>query len=680
MPNPLCALAHPIPFDQIRAEHIEPALRELVEQARQQIERIGGLGEPPTWDNTLGALESATEALEVASSVVEHLEWCATNQDIRASYNATLPLTTAFFSGIALDAALYARLRAFAATPEARTIDATRQRYLTKTLDEFRRQGAELDGPHKQRFAAIEEELSRATATFAQHVLDATNAYECVVSDESRLLGLPESARLEAKESAERRGLSGWRFTLHAPSLTAVLTHAADASLRRELWEANDDRCRAGAFDNRQLLYEILRLRREKASLLGQRDFADWVMADRMAKDGRTAQTFVDELTQLTESAYVRETGELLEFKRVEVADPTAQLLPWDLAYYAERLRERRFDFDEEQLRAFFPAERMLQGMFCVASELFGIRITAAPELPSWHESVRGYLMNDEDGRCLGAFYVDLYPRDSKSSGAWMHGLLSGNPNVAVIAANASPPAGGRPSLLSHRDVETLWHEFGHLLHHCLSEVKVRGLSGTRVVHDFVELPSQLMENWCWEPSVLFRFARHWQSGEAIPESLVRRLREARTFRAATAQMRQLGFAALDLALHREYEPQRDGDVLAFARRVQQRFSPAVLPDSYAMVATFSHLFSRPVGYAAGYYSYKWAEVLDADAFGRFIEEGVLNPQVGRAWRQTVLAQGDARDPTELFIAFRGRPAQPQALLERLGLAEPQGSLRVGSE
>lgn len=669
MHNPLLLPQHPLPFDQIEAVHVEPALVALVEQAQGRIAAISADTAPATWENTLQLLEDATLPLEVTGGIVEHLESIATTPALRAAYNATLPLVTAFWTSIALDAGLYARIRELSSSPDCSKLDPVRLRLLTKTVDEFRRHGAELDEPGKAKLRAFDEELSRLTAQFSQNVLDATNAFEYVTSEVGALSGLPESALTEARQSAMSKGQSGYRFTLHAPSLLAVLTYADDADLRERLWVANDMRCRQGPFDNSRLVVKILELRRQKAALLGYRDFADFVMVDRMAKTGENAARFIAELTEQSEPSFERERDELRAFRQ-ELEGPDAPALrPWDVAYYAEKLRKRRFDFDEEELRAYFPAERMLEALFVVSSELFGIRIVPEPSLPVWDPSVRAYAIHDEQGEVLGILYVDLYPRENKNGGAWMHGLVSGCPNVAVIAANASPPAGDRPSLLTHRDVETLWHEFGHLLHHCLSRVPVRSLSGTRVAHDFVELPSQIMENWCWERKMLDRFARHWQTGATIPERLVERLRAARTFRAATGQMRQLGFSSLDLALHREYDSTRDGDVLAYARRIQERYSPVSLPEPYGVVATFTHLFARPVGYASGYYSYKWAEVLDADAFGRFAEQGVMNPEVGRAWRRTVLEQGDAREPMDLFVEFRGRPPRPEALLTRLGLS-----------
>lgn len=667
MENPLLAVTHPLPFDRIQAEHVEPALTQLVRAARERIQALGLASEPATLDNSLMKLEAATLELEIASSVVEHLENAATSPSLREAYNATLPVTTAFWASIPLDTALNRRLEEFRRSPESRQISPVHERLLDKTLEEFRRHGAGLAESDKTILRGMEEELGLLTAQYSQNVLDATNAFDYVTEEPAELAGLPETALLEARQNAVNKGLSGYRFTLHAPSLIAVLTYADDRRLRERMWRANDARCKTGSFDNRELVTKILELRKRKANLLGYADFADFVMADRMAKTGAEAERFLAELTEKTQAAFERERAELAEFVR-ENAPDALPLSPWDVGYFAEKLRRQRYEFDEEELRPYFSAEEMLRGVFSVCSELFGLSIEKRSDLPTWDPRVEVYALRDRGGEELGVFYVDLYPRENKSGGAWTHGLVSGHPNVAVIAANASPPTEGRPSLLTHRDVETLWHEFGHLLHHCLSRVPARSLSGTRVAHDFVELPSQIMENWCWERAMLDRFARHYQTGAPIPEHLVERLRAQRTFRAATGQMRQLGFSTLDLALHRHYQPERDGDVLEYVRTIQERYSPVALPQPYGFITTFTHLFAHPVGYAAGYYSYKWAEVLDADAFGRFHEEGVMNPEVGRAWRTIVLEQGNAREPMELFTEFRGRPPRPEALLVRLGL------------
>ncbi|MBN1609678.1 MAG: M3 family metallopeptidase [Polyangiaceae bacterium] len=671
MTSPLLSLSHPIAFDRIRPDHVLSAVALLIASARARIDSIGERSDGFGYANTLQALDEATEPLEVTMGLVEHLDAVMSGPELRAAHDAVIGPVTAFSTSIPLHAGVWRAVRSFAGTEEAAALEPTRRRFLERTVDEFRRHGAELDASGKQRLQALDQELSQHCTRFAHNVLDATNAFDIVIDDPSRLGGLPASALDAARHSARTKGMEGWRFTLHAPSLTPVLTHADDRALREWMWSANNTRGAGEPYDNRALVARILTLRREKAQLLGYPHFADLVLEPRMARTGEEARKFVEDLTERSRGAFDRENAELLEFRRA-VEGPRAPVLePWDVAYYAEKLRKARYDFDEEQLRDYFPFEQTLQGLFRLCERLFDIQIEPAPGIPVWHESVRAYRLRAAPRSDDILLYVDPFPRESKRPGAWMHGLVAAErarPAVAALVTNATPPTDRRPSLLTHREVETLFHEFGHLLHHCLSRVEVRSLSGTHVPLDFVELPSQIMENWCWEREALDTFARHASTGALIPDELLGKLRQVRTFRAANQQMRQLGFAAADLALHMDFDPAQDGDPIALSRRVLAEYSPAPLPDDHAMFASFNHLFARPVGYAAGYYSYKWAEVLDADAFTRFASEGLLDREVGLAWRREVLERGDSRPPMQLFEAFMGRQPRLEALLGRQGL------------
>jgi len=675
MTNPLLQYRFEIPFADIRAEHVEPAVDELLATANAAIDRIATSTDAPTYDNTLGALEACTLQLEYAMGIVGHLESVATDEALRSAYNAVQPKVAAFSSAIPLHEGLWQRLRALAGSPGADQLDPTRARHLKKTVDEFRRHGADLPPEGKTELQRLDVELATFTTKFAEHVLDATNAWELVIEDEHALAGLPESAVEAARHAAQAKGKPGFRFTLQSPSLIPVLTYLDDAAIRRRMWHASNTRATAEPWDNRPLMADIVRLRAAKAKLLGFASFADLVLEDRMAKTGARAIAFVEELRARSEAAFAREQADLLAFRR-ELEGPSApELQPWDVAYYAEKQRRALYDFDEEALRPYFSLAGVLDGVFAVATQLYGVRFEKDASLPTWHPDVQTYRLLDESGARLGAFYVDPYPRETKRDGAWMNGLVTGRvgpagfePHLGLVCANVTPPLPERPALLNHREVETIFHEFGHLLHHLLSRVTVRSLGGTNVAWDFVELPSQIMENWCWERDALDLFARHWQTGETIPEPLLQAMRRARTFRAASAMMRQLGFCDVDLSLHTSYDPARDGDVVAFARQVMQRYSATALPPDYAMIAGFGHLFSHPVGYAAAYYSYKWAEVLDADAFDRFLAEGLFSRQVGEAFRRTVLEPGDSRDPADLYRAFRGRDPDVEPLLRRSGL------------
>lgn len=673
--NPLLDLPFAVPFDRIRAEHVEPAVATLLAEARARLDTLGASPGPRTFANTMEPLDELTEPLDCAVAVIDHLESVATTPELRAAHEAIQEPVAAFHSSLTLSPALWTVLQAYAATPEARALTGERKRFLESTLADFRREGAELDAAGKERLAALDAELAAKTTTYAQHVLDATNAFEWIATDRAQLPGLPASAVDAARASAEARGIDGWRFTLQEPSYVAILTHLDDASVRARFYRAQTTRASGGPFDNRPIVARILELRRERARLLGFASFADLVLDDRMAKNGATALRFVEELRARTAARFAEENTELQQF-RCEIEGPDAPLLaPWDVGYYAEKERRARYDIDDEALRPYFPFEAALGGLFTLVERLYGIRIEPITSLPVWHPSVRTYAVRDADGSELGAFYADFFPREAKRGGAWMHGLVTGvpgaeprAPHLALICGNVTPPVGDAPALLTHGEVETLFHEFGHLLHHMFSRVPIRGLAATNVAWDFVELPSQIMENWCWERDALGLFARHHVTGAPLPDVLFDRMVRARNYRSANAMMRQLGFARVDLALHVEYDPARDGDAVAYARRILQEYSGFPLPEDHALITSFGHLFANPVGYGAGYYSYKWAEVLDADAFGRFKREGVLSPEVGRAFRESILARGDGADPLELYRAFMGRDPDVEALLARSGL------------
>ncbi|MCL6544773.1 MAG: M3 family metallopeptidase [Bryobacteraceae bacterium] len=672
--SPLLDLNFPLPFDRVRAEDVQPSIQRLIEQARAERERIAAARPQRSWADTLQALDHMTEPLDRAMAVVRHLESVATYPELRSAYNAVEPLASEFYSSIPLHEGLWRAIREFASCEEASALSGVRRRFLTKTIDSFRRHGADLDAEGKARLAAIEVELSTLTTRFSQNVLDATNAFELVLRAERQLAGLPPSAIAAARQSAAQKGLDGWRFTLQAPSYTALMTYLDDEAIRRDVWQAYNTRAACAPWENPPLILRILELRRQKAALVGYPHFADFALADRMAKSAARARAFLEQLRHRTQSHFEREDRELRAFRRSQ--DGKDEMHPWDLAYWAEKQRKALFDFDEEELRPYFPAPRVIEGMFEIARRLFGIQIRPYPGVPVWDPQVTCYEARDEDGALLGWFYADWHPRENKRGGAWMDAFITGvqcadrfEPHTGAICGNLTPPLDGRPALLTHREVETIFHEFGHLLHQLLSKVEVRSLAGTNVAWDFVELPSQLMENWCWQREALDLFARHYETGEPIPEELCQKMRRARTYRAATAQMRQLGFGLLDFALHVDYDPASAPDVLAFSREVLQPFTPAPLPSDYAMIAGFTHLFGDPVGYAAGYYSYKWAEVLDADVFREFQARGVFDPQTGRRLRESILSKGDSADPADLFRDFMGRDPDPEALMQRLGLA-----------
>ena len=671
--NPLLEIKFKIPFDQIKAEHVEPAVDALIAEAQKNIDALAADPGPRTYDNTLRALEDAGETLEYAMSVVSHLESVATYPELRDAYNAVEPKVSAFCSKIPLNEALWKQIKRFSETGEAALLSGARARFFKKTRDEFRRGGADLEEAGKTRLNELNVQLAQATTKYSQNVLDATNAFELIIEDEAQLAGLPPSAVAMARQDAESKDKPGWRFTLQAPSYIAVMTYLDDAAVREKVYRAYVTRGAKEPYDNRALILTILLLRREKARLLGYRDFADLVLEDRMAKTGHSAREFVDSLKTKTRSAFKRENEELLAFRR-EIEGPDApELDAWDVAYYAEKMRQALYDFEEEELRPYFAFEKVLDGMFELVGRLYGIKVVEERGVPAWDSSVKNYSIDDADGTRLGSFYADFYPRENKRGGAWMDSFFVSvpggpRPHLGLICGNQTPPLDGKPALLTHREVEIIFHEFGHLLHHLLSRVEVRSLGGTNVAWDFVELPSQIMENWCWERDALDIFARHYETAEPVPTDLFLKMKRARNFRAANAQMRQLSFGTVDLALHRDYDPQKDGDVMKYAFDILHSFAPATLPPEHAMIASFTHLFASPVGYGAGYYSYKWSEVLDADAFSRFANEGIFSRNVGMQFRERILSRGDSEDPAQLFRDFMGRDPDADALLRRQGL------------
>ncbi|HEU4452512.1 MAG TPA: M3 family metallopeptidase [Longimicrobium sp.] len=667
--NPLLSRELPIPFDRIAPEHVVPAIRQALAEAEAEVEALVADPAPRTYDSTIGRLEEIGERVSQVIRPVAHLNGVMSSPELRAEYETVLPEFSAFYARIPLNAGLWRALRDYADTDDARGLEGIRRRHLEKTLRSFTRAGADLPREERARVEAIKIEVSRLATEFSNHVLDSTNAWEMVLTSEAEVAGLPESALAQARAAAAARGVEGWRFTLHQPSWGPFLQYADRRDLRERMWHGYMNRASEPPHDNRPIIRRLLELRRELAGLLGYRDWADFVLEEAMAKSGERAVRFEDDLAARTRPYWERERRELEAFARAELG--LDRLEPWDLAWVTEKMRLARYDLDAETLRPYFAMDRVLRGLFEVARRLFGVVVREAPGIPVWHPEVGTYEMLDEEsGRVLGTFYTDWFPRESKRAGAWMNGLVVGGlrggewaPAVALIAGNMSPPEGGRPALLTHREVETVFHEFGHLLHHMLSAVEVPSLGGTHVPSDWVELPSQIMENWTWEREALDLFARHWETGEPIPQELFEKMTAARTFMAAHFQMRQLSFGTVDLDLHVAYDPAAGEDPVERAKKVLGRFHhrPELADDHF--ITSFSHIFAG--GYSAGYYSYLWSEVLDADAFTRFEREGLFNRDTGRAFVRAILSRGDDTDPDELFREFMGRDPDPEALLRR---------------
>ncbi|MBE6401388.1 MAG: M3 family metallopeptidase [Verrucomicrobia bacterium] len=668
-----------VDWAQLTPERIVPDITFALERARGNVEAIcTQTPECISFENTILGFARATRELGRAWGRVCHLESVENTPALREAYNAVLPKVTEFFSSLTLNARLWEKIKVTAERIPAGTLGAVQQRFLDETLADFRENGADLLDDKKSRLAAINAKLAELTTKFGENVLDSTNAWEKFVADETLLAGIPASAKTAAAASAKAKNRDGeFRFTLQAPSLVPVMQYAENDALRREFWEASNAVARDDAkFDNAPLIREILALRDEKAKLLGFADFADYTTSRRMAKSGKTARDFVENLRSRVDSFFKKETEDLVNFARERgdaTAAKTGKLAPWALGFWAEKLRRERYDFDAESLRPYFEVNAVIAGAFAIAEKLFGVKIVEKTGIPAWHPEVKTYEVFDGE-KMLGAFYTDWHPRETKRAGAWMNFLATRGEGVpahlGLICGNMSPAVDGKPALLSFDEVLTIFHEFGHLLHHVLSEVEIPELAGTNVAWDFVELPSQIMENWCKHAESLSLFAKHFETDEALPQELLEKLLRAQNFRAASACVRQLSFGKMDLDFHIETSKYKDCDLENYWNETLADYLVPTAFPQVSMARKFLHLFSESTGYAAGYYSYKWAEMLEADCFTRFLNEGILNEKTGREFREKILARGNAAPAETLFRDFMGRAPDPAALLKREGLAE----------
>jgi oligopeptidase A len=696
--HPFLAPDFHIRWSTLVPEAVETDIRDALAGAAAAIESICTTKpDDLSYESTFLALERATEELDRGWGRLHHLDAVSDNPAQREALNSMLPAVSDFHSSVPLNERLWSVLKSFGESPAAAGLDPVRRRFVEETMADFRQAGADLPADRKKRVAEIEAELSKLTKQYAERVLDSTNAWELVVTEASRLHGLPESAKAAALANARAKGHAtderpAWRFTLQFPSMFPIMQYAEDDSLRREVWNASVKVGATGEHDNSSLVRLILDLRHEKAAILGHSHFADLTLLRRMAGSGETAIGFVENLHKRVKPAFDADFRQLTQYKSAKTGAPADALEPWETAYWSERQRMENYDLDDEALRPYFPVDGVMAGMFEIASKLFGISIVeketvfidpssdSQPSTPNpqppvevWHPEVTFYEIHDTPGGAhLGSFYADWHPRESKRGGAWMNSLHTGgpgDPHLGLIIGNMSPPVDGKTALLTHSEVETIFHEFGHLLHGMLSEVPVKSLSGTNVPWDFVELPSQIMENFCWDRESLDLFARHHETGEPIPEVLFDRMIAARNYMSATAFMRQLSFARLDLEMHIHPDRWRGIDLDEADRVILADYRAPLKTESPTMLRRFNHLFSSPTGYAAGYYSYKWSEVLDADAFTRFQREGILNPETGRAFREHILSKGNSAPADELYRRFMGRDPELEPLLVRSGLA-----------
>ncbi|MCX7097607.1 MAG: oligopeptidase A [Methylococcales bacterium] len=677
MKNPLLCHADLPLFSQIKPEHIEPAIDQLLADARSVVEQQLQTKKNYTWDKLVVPLEEAENTLNKAWSPVSHLNSVVNSDELRAAYNECLPKLSDYSTEMGQNRRLFYAYRVLAKSAEFATLDTAQQKVIRNALRGFKLSGVDLNAEKKQRFKEINQELSSHSSQFEENLLDATNAWTKLFSHKRDLAGLPDSALAQAKQTAANQGEEGWMITLHGPSYQAVMTYADDRMLRREVYEAyctraSDQGPHADQWDNSLIMEQILSLRHEKARLLGFNNYAELSLATKMADKTTDVIDFLQDLASKSWRQARNDLVQLHDFSRQHY--DAGDLEPWDIGYYSEKMRQDFFKLSQEEVKAYFPISCVLPGLFTIVEKLYGLQITEITEFDSWHPDVRFFQINDNTGESRGQFYIDLYARPHKRGGAWMddcvgrrkHNGIVQNP-VAYLTCNFTPPTGDEPALLTHDEVITLFHEFGHGLHHMLTQIDYLDVSGINGVEwDAVELPSQFMENWCWEQEALALISGHYQTGEPLPEDLLKKMLDAKNFQAGMMMVRQLEFSLFDFRIHQDYEPEKGGRIYEILSKVRAQVAVITPPAFNRFAHGFSHIFAG--GYGAGYYSYKWAEVLSSDAFSLFEEKGIFDQETGQSFLSNILEQGGSQDAMDLFIKFRGRKPSIDALLRHNGI------------
>ncbi|WP_339022146.1 oligopeptidase A [Aeromonas salmonicida] len=679
MNNPLLTMDSLPPFSQIQPEQVQAAVTQAIADCKQKITDVLAQRDSHTWDSLIAPLEEVNDRLARVWSPVSHLNSVLNSEALRAAHDACLQLLSEFQTYVGQHEGLYQAYLGLFESDDFPRLDGAQRKEIQNTLRDFRLSGIGLPAEAQQRYGEIQARLSELASRFSNNVLDATQGWTKLVSDEAELAGLPQSVLAAARQLAEQKGQQGWLFTLDIPSYLPVMMYADNRELRAELYEAfttraSDQGPNAGKWDNSAIMTELLSLRRELAQLLGFGNYAELSLATKMAE--KTEQV-VGFLTDLAAKSLPQGKAELEEI-RTFAAEHHGQreLAAWDLPYYAEKLKQHKFSISDEQLRPYFPANKVVKGLFEVVKRVFGIKVRERLGIDTWHPDVRFYDIFDAEDELRGSFYLDLYAREHKQGGAWMDVCLgrryrqdgSLQKPVAYLTCNFNGPVDGKPALFTHDEVVTLFHEFGHGIHHMLTQIDVAGVAGINgVAWDAVELPSQFLENWCWESEALAFISGHHETGEPLPADLLEKMLTARNFQAAMQMLRQLEFALFDFRLHQEFDPANPDQIPTLLAEVRSQVAVMTPPAFNRFQHSFSHIFAG--GYAAGYYSYKWAEVLSADAFSRFEEEGIFNPATGQSFLKNILEKGGSKEPMELFRAFRGREPQVDALLRHSGIA-----------
>ncbi|TAN68935.1 MAG: oligopeptidase A [Methylobacter sp.] len=677
MNNPLLANSTLPLFSQIKPEHVVPAIDQLLAEARSSVEQHLAATQHYTWKNLIEPLEDADDKLNKAWSPVSHINSVLNSDELRDAYNACLPKLSAYSTEMGQNEALFKAYRFIAESDEFATLDTAQQKIIHNALRDFKLSGIDLDNEKKQRYKDISQELSALASNYEENLLDATNAWSKLIRDKQDLAGLPESALAQAKQTAESHNEDGWMITLQFPSYISVMTYADNRELRREHYEAfatraSDHGPHAGQWDNSENMEKILALRHEKARLLGFKNYAELSLATKMAEKPDDVTHFLEDLADRSWRHARKDLAELREFaKHHGIHD----LQAWDMAYYSEKMRQYFYQLSQEEVKAYFPITRVLPGLFAIVEKLYGLQISEISDFDSWHPDVRFFQIHDQNGSVRGQFYLDLYARAKKRGGAWMDDCVNRKrfddtiqTPVAYLTCNFTPPTDDTPALLTHDEVTTLFHEFGHGLHHMLTQVDHLGVSGINGVEwDAVELPSQFMENWCWEKEALALMSGHYQSDEKLPDALFDKMIAAKNFQAGMIMVRQLEFSLFDFRIHRDYDSEKGGRIYETLEQVREQVAVVRPPEFNRFAHSFSHIFAG--GYAAGYYSYKWAEVLSSDAFSLFEEQGIFDRETGKAFLTNILEQGGSQTAMELFINFRGRKPTIDALLRHNGIA-----------
>jgi oligopeptidase A len=677
MSNPLLAHTELPLFSQIKPEHVVPAIDQLLAEARATVESCLNATDRYTWKNLIEPIENAEDRLGKAWSPVSHMNSVVNSDELREAYNACLPKLSAYSTEMGQNEALFKAYKSIAESEEYATLDTAQQKIIRNALRDFHLSGIDLDADKKQRYKEISQELSQLASNFEENVLDATNAWSKLITNELDLTGLPASALAQARQTAEQNGREGWMITLQFPSYHAVMTYADNRELRREHYEAyatraSDQGPHAGRWDNSEIMEKILALRHEKARLLGFENYAELSLAKKMAEKPDDVMSFLEDLADKSWRQARRDLAELRDFARTYYG--VGDLQAWDIGYYSEKMRQHFYQLSQEEVKAYFPVTKVLPGLFAVVEKLYGLRISEIHDFDAWHSDVRFFEITDKSGELRGRFFIDLYARPKKRGGAWMDDCVGRKKiddkvqtPVAYLTCNFTPPTGSDPALLTHDEVTTLFHEFGHGLQHMLTRVDHLGVSGINGVEwDAVELPSQFMENWCWEKDALPLMSGHHQTGEPLPDELLDKMLAAKNFQSGMLMVRQLEFSLFDFRIHRDYDPARGGRIYETLNQVREQVAVVIPPAFNRFAHSFGHIFAG--GYAAGYYSYKWAEVLSSDAFSLFEEKGIFDSETGNAFLTNILEKGGSEEAMDLFVKFRGRKPTIDALLRHNGI------------